>query len=150
MLHKFVAASQAQSRSWKTYMKRMPSCVFWCESPSFLPSLVSYMPLAHADFKRVEAAPRGYLLKLAVSAWAKALFFGARPRAALVVVCVEVFVLIYTNGELNSSGKGCDLRPARRVRGRRGILTNKGTQYPSSDRLLIERTRSLNAGSAPF
>ena len=23
MLHKFVAASQAQSRSWKTYMKRL-------------------------------------------------------------------------------------------------------------------------------
>ena len=151
MLHKFVAASQAQSRSWKTYMKSLPSPVaFFGANLCFLPSLVSYMPLAHADFKRVEAAPRGYLLKLAVSAWAKALFFGARPRAALVVVCVEVFVLIYTNGELNSSGKGCDLRPARRVRGRRGILTNKGTQYPSSDRLLIERTRSLNAGSAPF
>ena len=149
MLHEFVAASQAQSRSWKTYMKNLPSPVaFFGANLCFLPSLVSYMPLAHAD--ALEAAPRGYLLKLAVSAWAKALFSGARPRAALVVVCVEVFVLIYTNGELNSSGKGCDLRPARRVRGRRGILTNKGTQYPSSDRLLIERTRSLNAGSAPF
>ena len=72
------------------------------------------MPLAHADFKRVEAAPRGYLLKLAVSAWAKALFFGARPRAALVVVCVEVFVLIYTNGELN-------LRERDATCGRRGV-----------------------------
>ena len=46
-----------------------------------------------------QAATRGYLLKLAVSAWAKALFSGARPRAALVVVYVEVFVLIYTNGD---------------------------------------------------
>ena len=52
MLHKFVAASQAQSRSWKTYMKRdLPSPVALVRISCFLPSLVSYMPLAHADFK---------------------------------------------------------------------------------------------------
>ena len=72
-------------------------------------------------------------------------FSRGATRAALAVV----LTFFIHERELNSSGKG-DLRPARRVRGRRGILTNKGTQYPSSDRLLIERTRSLNAGSAPF
>ena len=151
MLHKFVAASQAQSRSWKTYMRRdLPSPVALVRISCFLPSLVSYMPLAHADFKRVEAAPRGYLLKLAVSAWAKALFFGARPRAALVVVCVEVFVLIYTNGELNSSGRGCDLRPARRVRGRRGIFNKQRNSVPvvgqvadRTDQVLERRVRAV-------
>ena len=52
MLHKFVAASQAQSRSWKTYMKRdLPSPVAFFGANlllKLLPSLVSYMPLAHA------------------------------------------------------------------------------------------------------
>ena len=51
MLHKFVAASQAQSRSWKTYMKRFVlALAFFGANLCFLPSLVSYMPLAHADF----------------------------------------------------------------------------------------------------
>ena len=51
MLHKFVAASQAQSRSWKTYMNSLPSPVaFFGANLLLLPSLVSYMPLAHADF----------------------------------------------------------------------------------------------------
>ena len=42
-------------------------------------------------------------------------FRGARPRAALAVVLTFLI-----QRELNSSGKG-DLRPARRLRGRRGI-----------------------------
>ena len=50
MLHKFVAASQAQSRSWKTYMKRNLPVAFFGANLLLLPSLVSYMPLAHADF----------------------------------------------------------------------------------------------------
>ena len=57
MLHKFVAASQAQSRSWKTYMKinlYSPVAFFGAN----FASLVSYMPLAHADFKRVSPGSR--------------------------------------------------------------------------------------------
>ena len=110
MLHKFVAASQAQSRSWKTYMKKkLPSPVAFFGANLLLFAIPSVL---HAASPRGRAAPRGYLLSLGNK---KALFSGcatAQSRRRVQLDCANIH-----EREQNLAQRW---RPARRVRGRRG------------------------------